>query len=74
MCCLSGTFLAREDVLSRFTCIRADVIIDSIEVATTLTGKKPLGYRAPMHTIRESTILLLREHNFLYDSSLSHHD
>ena len=27
-----------------------------------------------MYTIRESTIKLLREHKFLYDSSLMHHD
>lgn len=46
----------------------------SIEVATKLVGKKPRGYRAPMYTIRETTVKLLREHGFLYDSSLMHHD
>ena len=46
----------------------------SIEVAEKLTGKKPRGYRAPMYTIRETTVKLLREHEFLYDSSLMHHD
>jgi uncharacterized protein YcgI (DUF1989 family)/peptidoglycan/xylan/chitin deacetylase (PgdA/CDA1 family) len=51
-----------------------DVLIKCIEVATKLCGKKPRGYRAPMYTIRETTVELLREHQFLYDSSLMHHD
>lgn len=46
----------------------------SIDVATKLVGKKPRGYRAPMYTIRETTVRLLRQHEFLYDSSLMHHD
>ena len=46
----------------------------SIEVATKLAGKKPRGYRAPMYTIRETTVKLLRKHEFLYDTSLMHHD
>ena len=49
-------------------------ITNSIEVATKLVGKPPRGYRAPLYTVRESTIKLLREHKFLYDSSLMHHD
>ncbi|KAJ6021066.1 polysaccharide deacetylase family protein [Penicillium herquei] len=36
--------------------------------------KKPRGNRAPMYTIRETRIKILREHGFLYDSSLMHHD
>ncbi|KFA68371.1 hypothetical protein S40285_02501 [Stachybotrys chlorohalonatus IBT 40285] len=51
-----------------------DVLLKCIDVATKLAGKKPRGYRAPMYTIRETTIRLLREHDFLYDSSLMHHD
>jgi peptidoglycan/xylan/chitin deacetylase (PgdA/CDA1 family) len=51
-----------------------DVLLKCIEVATKLVGKKPRGYRAPMYTIRETTIKLLREHEFLYDTSLMHHD
>jgi uncharacterized protein YcgI (DUF1989 family)/peptidoglycan/xylan/chitin deacetylase (PgdA/CDA1 family) len=51
-----------------------DVLLKCIDVATKLCGKKPRGYRAPMYTIRETTVELLREHEFLYDSSLSHHD
>ncbi|KIW03587.1 hypothetical protein, variant [Verruconis gallopava] len=51
-----------------------DVLIKCIDVATKLVGKKPRGYRAPMYTIRETTVKLLREHGFLYDTSLMHHD
>jgi uncharacterized protein YcgI (DUF1989 family) len=51
-----------------------DVLDKCIEVATKLCGKKPRGYRAPMYTIRETTVDLLRKHEFLYDTSLMHHD
>jgi peptidoglycan/xylan/chitin deacetylase (PgdA/CDA1 family) len=51
-----------------------DVLLKCIDVATKLCGKKPRGYRAPMYTIRETTVKLLREHGFLYDTSLMHHD
>lgn len=51
-----------------------DVLLKCIEVATKLVGKKPRGYRAPMYTIRESTVKLLRQHKFMYDTSLMHQD
>lgn len=51
-----------------------DVLAKCIGLATNLTGKKPTGYRAPLYQIRESTIALLREHCFSYDSSLNAHD
>lgn len=51
-----------------------EVLENCISIATSLSGKKPRGYRAPLYQLRESTINLLEEHNFLYDSSLSHHD
>ncbi|KAJ0424923.1 hypothetical protein BJY00DRAFT_275573 [Aspergillus carlsbadensis] len=51
-----------------------DVLVKCMDVAQRLTGKKVAGYRAPMYQVRESTIELLRELGFLYDSSLSHHD
>ncbi|KAK5019203.1 polysaccharide deacetylase family protein-like protein [Cryomyces antarcticus] len=51
-----------------------DVLVKCIELVTSLTGKKPKGYRAPLYQLRESTINLLEEHGFLYDSSLAHHD
>ncbi|CAK7234932.1 hypothetical protein SCUCBS95973_009100 [Sporothrix curviconia] len=51
-----------------------DVLVKSMAVSQRLTGKKVLGYRAPMYQLRETTIVLLKEFGFLYDSSLSHHD
>lgn len=51
-----------------------DVLVNCMEVAQRLTGKRVRGYRAPMYQLRETTIDLLREFEFLYDSSLSHHD
>ena len=51
-----------------------DVLAKCMDVSQRLTGKKVLGYRAPMYQLRETTIALLREHEFLYDSSLAHHD
>ncbi|KAL3473167.1 hypothetical protein BJX99DRAFT_261597 [Aspergillus californicus] len=51
-----------------------DVLVKCMDAAKALTGKKVLGYRAPMYQLRETTIELLREFEFLYDSSLGHHD
>lgn len=51
-----------------------DVLEKCIEVATKLCGKPPRGYRAPMYTIRKTTVEMLRKHKFLYDTSLMHHD
>ena len=51
-----------------------DVLVKCIDLATSLTGRKPTGYRAPLYQIRETTVALLREHNFLYDSSMNAHD
>ena len=46
-----------------------DVIEKCIDLATKLTGKKPVGYRAPLYQIRESTIKLLVDHGFSYGTS-----
>ncbi|KAL4758334.1 polysaccharide deacetylase family protein [Aspergillus foveolatus] len=51
-----------------------DVINKCVQLATELTGKKPLGWRAPLYQLREHTISILEEHGFLYDTSLTHHD
>lgn len=51
-----------------------DVLQRCIELVTKVTGKKPRGYRAPLYQLSERTIALLQEHDFLWDSSLSHHD
>lgn len=51
-----------------------DVLDKCIALATKLTGKKPVGYRAPLYMLKERTISLLQEKGFLWDSSLSHYD
>ncbi|KAJ4365219.1 hypothetical protein N0V83_008837 [Neocucurbitaria cava] len=51
-----------------------DVLEHCISLYQELLGRRPLGYRAPLYQLRESTVELLEEYAFLYDSSLSHHD
>ncbi|KAJ5259306.1 xylanase/chitin deacetylase [Penicillium angulare] len=51
-----------------------DVLVRCMEIAQNLTGKKPVGYRAPLYQLRESTLDLLEEHGFEYDASLTDHD
>ncbi|CAG9982780.1 unnamed protein product [Clonostachys byssicola] len=52
-----------------------DVMMKCIELASTLCqGRKPVGYRAPLYQIRESTVHLLKELGFMYDASLNSHD
>ena len=43
-----------------------DVVLRCIELATKLTGKRPVGWRAPLYQIRESTYALLEELGFEY--------
>ena len=52
-----------------------DVIEKCIELITTLqNGKRPVGYRAPLYQIRETTVKLLQDFNFLYDTSMNAYD
>jgi NAD(P)-dependent dehydrogenase (short-subunit alcohol dehydrogenase family)/peptidoglycan/xylan/chitin deacetylase (PgdA/CDA1 family) len=51
-----------------------DVLQHCIALLEKATGKKPRGYRAPLYQLSERTISLLQEHDFLWDSSLSHYD
>lgn len=52
-----------------------DVLEKCIDLVTKLqNGKRPVGYRAPLYQIRETTVRLLQEHDFLYDSSMNAHD
>jgi peptidoglycan/xylan/chitin deacetylase (PgdA/CDA1 family) len=52
-----------------------DVLAKCIELASNLPGgKRPVGYRAPLYQIRESTINLPQEYGMLYDSSMNHYD
>jgi peptidoglycan/xylan/chitin deacetylase (PgdA/CDA1 family) len=52
-----------------------DVLEKCIGIVTSLQeGRKPVGYRAPLYQIRETTVRLLQEKGFLYDSSMNAHD
>ncbi len=52
-----------------------DVIEKCIDIITkALGGKEPVGYRAPLYQIRETTVQLLQERGFLYDSSMNAYD
>lgn len=51
-----------------------DVLRKCIQLVEGLTGKKPRGYRAPLYQLQERTISILQNHDFLWDSSLSHFD
>ena len=48
----------------------ARLLDKAIERMTELMGKRPVGYRAPSWNFSESTLELLMERGFLYDSSL----
>lgn len=54
--------LARED--------EARLLRMAVDRMTELTGKRPLGYRAPSWNFSANTLELLLEMDFLYDSSL----
>lgn len=43
-----------------------DVLTKCIDFATRLSGKRPVGYRAPLYQLRESTLDLLEEFGFEY--------
>ena len=43
-----------------------DVLVRCIAISKKLTGKKPVGYRAPLYQLRESTLDLLEEFGFEY--------
>lgn len=48
-----------------------DVLTRCIEIAKKLTGKNPVGYRAPLYQLRESTLDLLEEFGFEYGIQLA---
>lgn len=43
-----------------------EVLTKYVDVATRLTGKRPVGYRAPLYQLRESTLDFLEEFGFEY--------
>jgi peptidoglycan-N-acetylglucosamine deacetylase len=42
----------------------------ALKTHVAMTGRKPRGYRAPVYNANQTTIDLLIEHGFVYDSSL----
>ncbi|KAJ5578674.1 uncharacterized protein N7459_007638 [Penicillium hispanicum] len=51
-----------------------DVLERCMQISQRLTGKKPVGYRAPLYQLHESTLNLLEAFGFEYDASLTDHD
>lgn len=51
-----------------------DVLKKCIGLVEQFTGKKPRGYRGPLYKLSERTLALLQAYEFLWDSSLTHHD
>lgn len=52
-----------------------DVIDKCVSLITQAqNGSKPVGYRAPLYQIRETTVRILQERGFLYDSSMNAYD
>ncbi len=52
-----------------------DVIEKCVNIISKArAGKRPTGYRAPLYQIRETTVQLLQEGGFLYDSSMNAYD
>ncbi|KAL8771295.1 MAG: hypothetical protein Q9209_003200 [Squamulea sp. 1 TL-2023] len=47
----------------------SDVLKKCVDLATNLTGKKPIGYRAPLYQIRETTIPLLEKFLWLWENA-----
>ncbi|WP_114285315.1 polysaccharide deacetylase family protein [Candidatus Halocynthiibacter alkanivorans] len=50
------------------------ILLRGIEAIEKVTGKPPVGYRAPSNAFSEHTLDLLLENGFKYDSSLGGHD
>ncbi len=46
------------------------ILAGSARILAGITGRSPVGYRAPLYEITHATIDLLRKHGFLYASNL----
>ncbi len=51
-----------------------EMVINSINMLTDLTGEKPVGYRAPSWNFSAATPQIIKEMNFLYESSMMSDD
>lgn len=51
-----------------------EVLDKGMRILTGITGEQPLGYRAPSFELTDTTLNLIAERGFVYDSSLMAHD
>ncbi len=51
-----------------------DVLLKCIELITSRSGKRPVGYVAPWWELNTRTVDLLLKHGIKYDHSMMHHD
>jgi len=51
-----------------------NVFAESIRVLTDISGKKPLGYRAPAWAFSDVTLKMAAEHGFIYSSNMMNSD
>ena len=47
-----------------------EILTGSSRIIAGITGKSPIGYRAPLYEVTAETVGLLRQHGFLYASNL----
>lgn len=50
------------------------ILVESVRVIETLTGRKPAGYRAPAWALSDATLAIVAEAGFVYSSNLMDHD
>jgi len=46
------------------------ILVRSLEVMESITGKRPIGYRSPAWELKPTSPALLKKYGYLYDSSL----
>lgn len=63
-----------DDVLERCTELVTGLLRGRGDGGGQQQEQRPLGYRAPLYQIRETTVDLLQKRGFLYDSSMNAHD
>lgn len=51
-----------------------DVLHQGMDIIASITGERPIGYRSPSWELSTSSIDLLINHKFKYDSSMMGHD
>ncbi|GME46186.1 polysaccharide deacetylase family protein [Neofusicoccum parvum] len=65
---------AHEDAARLTPAQERDVVKRCVEVLVEAGAPRPVGWRAPLYSVREGTLDLLQELGFEYDASLTDHD